>query len=174
MTTIRPCRRAPRNIVAIFLAFTVYSCAPSDQNRLATDVAQYLLAMQAWAPIEVETDLAIRNILATQFVDDASILHTIADSRRVVRRHLHELEATSPATADVIAIHVAYTAAWERLLAGYEDIEAGLAAANAQQLAKGRAALTDWRRSLRSVASDLADVAAAAKPSADVNVEGPA
>lgn len=143
----------------MIVAIAVAACGPDHPAQLAADVDRYLDAMQAWAPVEVETGQAIQRILATQFVDDAEVLRQIDDSRPRIERHIHALQAYHPRTADVRAIHREYVDAWVDLLRGYAEIERGLRDADPQTLAAGRAALLEWRRRLQTVARDLRDLA---------------
>ena len=152
-------RLARKLILPISVTCILLSCAPRGDEHLAEDVDRYLERMQAWASVEVETDMAIRSILATQFVDDAAVLRILADSRPIVTRQIRTLEACRPGTPDVQAIHTAYLQGWRDLLNGYFLIEQGIEAADGRRIAQGRNALTNWRRSLRTIAIDLADLA---------------
>ena len=84
----------------------------------------------------------------------------IADSRPRVERHLGQVREFKPRSDDVERIHREYVSAWERLLAGYDAIEAGFASGDYTKLAKGREGLEAWRGGIVWVADELRDLAA--------------
>jgi len=155
----------PRRPKILLIALLVAACTPAHPERLARDVDRYLGVMQTWAPVEVETNRAIQRLLATQFVDDAEVLRQLSDSRPRVKRHLHVLLAYHPETLDVQGVHREYVESWRALLRGYSQLQHGIEEADANSLATGREALLEWRRSLRTVARDLGDLAALSRPS---------
>jgi hypothetical protein len=101
----------------------------------------------------------VDRIFRTQFVDEAEVGRQIADSRPRVQRHLVQVREFKPRSEDVERIHREYVSAWERLLAGYDAIEAGFASGDYTKLAAGREGLEAWRGGIVWVADELRDLA---------------
>jgi hypothetical protein len=144
-------------IVLVILA----SCAPGTPASRRSDVERYLAAMQGWAAVELETGQTIDRIIDTHFVDEAEVQRQIAENHPRLRQHLLRLRSYRPASPDVVAVHRLYLMTWERLDAAYTDIVGGMDEADQPRLARGRQGLLEWRRGLRTVATDLRDLAEA-------------
>lgn len=122
---------------------------------IATDLAGYLDRMRAWAPVEGEAGRSIQRILATQFVDDSTILHELEDGIPRADNHLRRIAAVVPQTAPVAEIHSAYVEVWRTLREGLGATKKGLADGDGKAVAAGREAMLEWRRGLRRVAHAL-------------------
>ncbi len=148
------------------IAAAVTACGRTASAE-RTDVQAYLERMRAWAPVEAEAARAVERILATEFVDEAEVLHQIEESRPRIVAHVEHVRAYAPRTDRVRAIQNRYVSAWESLLEAYRQIEAGFATGDYTKLARGREAMVVWRdgmldvaRRLRSLAEEL-DIAPA-------------
>ena len=142
----------------LFVALLAVACGTST-GAVRIDVLGYLERAKSWAPIEAETAATVDRIFRTQFVDEAEVGRQIADSRPRVERHLGQVREFKPRSDDVERIHREYVSAWERLLAGYDAIEAGFASGDYTKLAEGREGLEAWRGGIVWVADELRDLA---------------
>jgi len=124
-------------------------------QEVAADVAAYVDRMRSWAPVEGETGRSIERILGTQFVEESTVLHELDDGIPRADAHLRRIEAFTPRTPAVQAVHQRYLHAWNTLREGFQSIRDGLLESDGRALATGREALIDWRRGLRAVAADL-------------------
>jgi hypothetical protein len=122
---------------------------------VATDVAAYLDRVRSWASVEGETGRSIERMLATQFVEESTVLHELEDEMPRADAHLRRIEAFRPRTPPLQAVHERYVVAWTTLRRGLGDLQAGIRAADGQAVAAGREAMLEWRRGLRAVAADL-------------------
>jgi hypothetical protein len=139
------------------VAVAVVACGnPPAATR--TDLRAYLARSKSWAPAEAEANRTIDRILKTQFVDEAEVRRQIADSRPRVVAHLTSLRAYTPHSAEVTHVHAEYIAAWEKLLAGYDDIDEGFSSGDYTKLARGRQAMEAWRRAIVDVAAELREL----------------
>src|SRR5437899_4962899 len=139
------------------VALLAIACGtPSSMVR--TDLQAYVDRIQTWAPVEAETQHTIERIIRTQFVDEAEVLHQIADCRPRVLAHLERVRAYSPRSPALEQIHTRYVAAWEGLLSGFDAIEGGFATGDYKKLAVGRQAMEMWQASIVRVADDLRDL----------------
>ena len=142
---------------AVVLVLAVVGCrATADETR--TDLRAYLARTRTWAPVDAETARTIDRILKTQFVDEAEVRRQIADSRPRLVTHLEHLRAYEPRSKDVTRVHARYVASWERLLAGYQEIEDGFSSGDYTKLARGREAMDAWRADIVAVADELRDL----------------
>jgi len=139
------------------VALLAVACGtPSSMVR--TDLQAYVDRIQTWAPVEAETQRTIERIIRTQFVDEAEVLHQIADCRPRVLAHLERVRAYSPRSPAIEHIHQRYIAAWQGLLAGFDAIEGGFGSGDYTKLAVGRQAMETWQASIVRVADDLRDL----------------
>ena len=161
MDVVTPCAKAPEvsplkpmgghpALALIFLA----ACGTNPAAE-RTDLESYMRHVRAWARVEAEAGQAIDRILATQFVDDDEVRRQIAESRMRVQTHVLELRSPLPSTTAVGRVHKQYVETWQELLKAYDQIELGLDRGDQVALARGRAGLLEWRRDLRSVATEL-------------------
>jgi hypothetical protein len=144
-------------LVGAFSCVLILACAGPDE-AVRVDLERYLRRANDWGPVEAETARAIDRILRTQFVDEAEVRRQISADRPRVAAHLETLGTAPPASAPLQAIHARYIENWRALLAGYDDILAGLDGADTTRLARGRAALERWRRGIVAVATSLRDL----------------
>ena len=142
----------------VVIAAAVLGCTSSPPAATRIDLRAYLARTQSWAPAESEAARTIERILKTQFVDEAEVLRQIADSKPRVIAHLEALRSYRPQSKEVAAVHAHYVAAWERLLAGYDAIEAGFASGDYTNLARGREGMEAWREGIVAVARELREL----------------
>jgi hypothetical protein len=148
-----------RSLGIILLATCATLGCSSPSTAVRADLTAYLRLMATWGGIEAETARTLERILKTEFVDEAEVMHQIADSRPRIAAHLERIRADTPRTDPVRRIHAAYVATWERLLTGYDAIEKGFSTAEYGNLAHGREAMAAWRDGLVQVARDLRELA---------------
>jgi hypothetical protein len=140
------------------LALVVALACSAPPGELKLDTEAYLARMSSWAPVEAETNRTLERILVTQFVDESEVRRQIADSRPRILAHLERIRAYAPRTDAVRRIHMAYVAAWERLLSGYDAIESGFESGDNSRLARGRQAIEGWQAAIIAVARDLSEL----------------
>lgn len=136
------------------LALAATACHHRDET-VRTDRDAYLRQMEAWGPVQGATATALERILATEFVDDAAVLHELADARPRAETHIAVARAYEPRTPPIAEIHQAYVAAWDELVAAYAQVERGIRNADAADLAAGRRAFGSWRDAMMKTARDL-------------------
>jgi hypothetical protein len=139
---------------AILLAAAGLGCQTST-SATRTDLRAYLAQTRTWASVEAETARTIERILRTEFVDEAEVLHAIAESRPRIAVHLQRLEALAPRSVEVRRVHTRYVEAWQKLLEGYDAIERGFATGDYTELARGREAMAQWKATILDVAHEL-------------------
>jgi hypothetical protein len=148
---------ASRRAVTLLVAAVVLGCGAAP-GTVATDVQAYLQRARTWAPVEAEANRTIERILKTQFVDEAEVRRQIADSRPRLLAHIESVRAYKPRAPVLVRIHERYVAAWQSLVGGLDAILSGFDSGDYTRLAKGREAMTGWRRTMLEVASDLRDL----------------
>lgn len=148
----------PRTLLASVLAVVLLTLGmgcESSRSTVRIDLQSYLQRSKSWAPIEAEAAQAIERILRTQFVDEATVLHLIADTRPRLERHLEWVREYRPRSRAVERVHARYIDSWQELLAAYDAIEQGFATADYTKLARGREAMGAWRDGILGVAEEL-------------------
>lgn len=139
------------------LALLALGCG-TPQSTVATDVRAYLERSKEWAPRESEAERTIQRILRTEFVDEADVRRQIADSRPRLQVHLEQVRAYQARSEAVARLHERYVAAWQTLLAGFDDIGTGFDSSDQVRLARGREEIMAWRRGIVRVASELREM----------------
>lgn len=123
--------------------------------RLHADVAAYYAVMRKWTAADAEASRTVRQIMATQFMDEARVLELIRDYRPHLEAHLKETAAYQPVTSEVRRVHARYRKAWKTLDRALRAVERGFTSGDYRQLAAGRRGMAAWREGLVEVASEL-------------------
>ncbi len=114
-------------------------------HEITTDLSNYSAEMQKWESTEKEIFQVIDDVEESQYTDDDLVLRMYKGVLPSIDRHIQEVAAYRPATADLRDLHDHYRKGWEDLRAAVDAMIAAESKKDYMALSKGKAQMVAAR-----------------------------
>ncbi len=132
------------------LALVLVHCTHEDASPrvVATDLKEYMSALQKWEPQEKVVFRALSDVEQSQYVDDDFVARTLKAALPDVEHYLREISEYRPKTRELSEVHEGYRRGWEDLRGSLDAMISAVEIKDYVALAKAKSQLQAARARL--------------------------